>query len=83
MGAPGGNPALPPPGGMPAAAAPPSGMPGSPGMAPGAPQPAPAAKQSSVGLIIFLIMDLLSFALAVLLVLGLFGIGVPAFDVTN
>ena len=70
MGSPGGSP-LPPPGGMPV----PAGGPGGPGLAPGAPQAAPVAKQSSVALIIFLIMDILSFALAVLLVLGLFGIG--------
>ena len=80
MGAPGGSPNLPPPGGMPASAAPP---PGGPGLAPGTPQAAPVAKQSSVALIIFLIMDILSFALAVLLVLGLFGIGVEAFDVSK
>ena len=69
MGAPGGSP-LPPPGGMPGAVGAPP--PGAPGLAPGTPQAAPVAKQSSVALIIFLIMDILSFALAVLLILTLF-----------
>jgi hypothetical protein len=60
---------------MPGAAAPPPGAPAGPGLAPGAPQAAPVAKKSSAALFIFLFMDLLSFAVAVLLVLGLFGVG--------
>ena len=41
---------------------------------PGAgPAPAPVAKQSMVGPIIFLILDLLVFAIAILLILGIFG----------
>jgi hypothetical protein len=68
--------------------APPAGMPGpaggpvGPGQAPGAAPAAPVAKQSSVGLIIFFLIDLLSFALAILLVLGIFGM-VEFFDVSK
>jgi hypothetical protein len=51
----------------------PVGGPVGPGQAPGAASAAPVAKQSMVGPIIFFILDLLVFAIAILLILGLLG----------